>query len=170
MIRRSGLVAFRRSCLALWLALALTRLADAQEPLFTLVQISDSQPQTSGENARFVEVLATIAAGGQPAALLPRPVDLVLFAGDITWGNTRAEWVAATDKLDTWLTANDIPFLAVPGNHDVDDSDVSLYEEFIGSAAVWNASSAAFVGQNGRERTPDWSGLRFIGVNNSNPG
>jgi len=142
----------------------------AQEPLFTFAQVSDSQPQTSAENQRFVDVLRLVAEAGQPGALLPHPVDLVLFAGDITWGNTRSEWVAATDKLDTWLTANDIPFLAVPGNHDVDNSNTSLYEEFIADSGVWDVGSAAITGHNGRTRSTGWSGLRFIGVNNSNPG
>jgi PKD repeat protein/predicted MPP superfamily phosphohydrolase len=142
----------------------------AQQPLFTFVQISDSQPQSSEENQRFVDVLRTLAEAGQPGALLPRPVDLVLFAGDITWGNTRSEWTAAMLKLDTWLTANDIPLLAVPGNHDTDNSDTSLYEEFVGPSGVWDAGSTAFTGQNGKSRTTNWRGLRFIGFNNSNPG
>jgi hypothetical protein len=81
----------------------------AQEPLFTFVQVSDSQPETAAHNQAFVDVLRTIAEAGQPGKLLPRPVDLVLFAGDITFGNTRSEWVAAKQKLDSWLTANDIP-------------------------------------------------------------
>jgi PKD repeat protein/predicted MPP superfamily phosphohydrolase len=152
------------------LLLALATSAASQQPLFTFVQISDSQPQSSDENQAFVDVLSTIAAAGQTGALLPYPVDLVLFAGDITWGNTRSEWVAAKQKLDAHLTANGIPFLAVPGNHDVDNSDTSLYEEFIADSDVWDAGSAAFTGHNGRARTTGWQGLRFIGVNNSNPG
>lgn len=144
--------------------------AAAQDPLFTFAQVSDSQPQTAAENQRFVDVLRTISEAGQPGALLPRRVDLVLFAGDITWGNTRTEWVAATAKLDQWLTANDIPYLAVPGNHDVNNSDTALYEEFIASSGVWDAGSAAFTGHNARARTTFWRGLRFIGFNNSNPG
>jgi len=154
-------------------ALALS--ASAQQPLFTFVQVSDSQPVTSSDNQRFVDVLRTIAEGGQPGKLLPRPVDLVLFAGDITDGNTRPEWVAAKDKLDTWLTANNIPFLAVPGNHDVNpnrtsSANTALYKEFIADPGVWDAGSAAFTGQNGPSRATNWKGLRFIGVDNSNPG
>src|SRR5262245_12957704 len=141
----------------------------AQEPLFTFVQVSDSQPATSADNRAFVDVLALIAAAGQPGAFLPKPVDLVLFAGDITDGNTRSEWVAAKQKLDSFLTANGIPFLAVPGNHDVDGSDTRLYEEFIADSGVWDAGSVAFTGHNGRSRTTGWQGLRFIGVDNSNP-
>src|SRR6185436_13583541 len=139
------------------------------EPLFTFVQVSDSQPATSADQQAFVDVLSLIAHAGQPGVLLPRPVDLVLFAGDITDGNKRSEWVAAKQKLDTFLTANGIPFLAVPGNHDVDGSNTSLYEEFIADSGVWDAGSAAFTGQNGRTRATGWQGLRFIGVNNSNP-
>ncbi len=142
----------------------------AQDPLFTFAQVSDSQPQTASENQRFVDVLRTLSEAGQPGALLPRRVDLVLFAGDITWGNTRSEWVAATQKLDQWLTANDIPYLAVPGNHDVNNSDTSLYEEFIADSGVWDVGSASFTGHNQLSRTTFWRGLRFIGLNNSNPG
>jgi PKD repeat protein len=142
----------------------------AQDPLFTFAQVSDSQPQSAADNQRFVDVLRTLSEAGQSGALLPRPVDLVLFAGDITWGNSRSEWVAATQKLDQWLTANDIPYLAVPGNHDVNNSDTSLYEEFIADSGVWETGSASFTGHNQRSRTTFWRGLRFIGFNNSNPG
>src|SRR5262245_32809965 len=83
----------------------LASLPCAQEPLFTFVQVSDSQPATSADNQAFVDVLRLIAAAGTPGALLPFPVDLVLFAGDITDGNSRSEWVAAKQKLDTHLTA-----------------------------------------------------------------
>jgi PKD repeat protein len=160
-----------RSTLALALAAPLLGVvAAAQEPLFAFAQVSDSQPQTSAENQAFVDVLRTLAEAGTPGALLPRRVELVLFAGDITWGNTRSEWESATAKLDQWLTANDIPFLAVPGNHDVNNSDTALYEEYIADAGVWDAGSAAFVGHNQRARTTSWRGLRFIGFNNSNPG
>jgi len=150
--------------------LFLAAAARAQEPLFTFAQVSDSQPETPAHEQAFVDVLRTLAEAGQPGALLPRRVDLVFFAGDITWGNTLAEWESARAKLDTWLTANDIPYLAVPGNHDVNNSDTSLYEQFIGDAGVWDQESAAFTGQNGRSRTTHWRGLRFIGLNNSNPG
>ncbi len=163
-----GLLSF--AALVATLSVATGASAAGQEPLFTFVQVSDSQPQSSADNQAFVDVLSVIAAAGRPDALLPRAVDLVLFAGDITWGNTRAEWVAAKQKLDTHLTANDIPFLAVPGNHDVNNSDTNLYEEFIADSGVWDAGSAAFSGHNGRTRTTGWTGLRFIGVNNSNPG
>jgi PKD repeat protein len=155
---------------ALLALLGMCSIAAPQEPLFTFVQVSDSQPETSAHDQAFVDVLSTIAAAGQPGALLPRPIDLVLFAGDITYGNTRSEWVAAKQKLDTWLTANDIPYLAVPGNHDVNSGDTSLYEEFIGTADVWDAGSAAFTGHNGRARTTGWQGLRFIGVDSTNTG
>lgn len=144
--------------------------AAAQEPLFTFVQVSDSQPQTTADNQAFVDVLRTIAEAGQPGKLLPRPVDLVLFAGDITWGNTHNEWIAATQKLDSYLTANAIPYLAVPGNHDVNNSDTALYAQYIADPGVWDVGSASFTGHNGQARTTFWHGLRFIGVNNSNPG
>ncbi len=147
---------------------AVPALAQSQ-PLFTFAQISDSQPQTTEENQNFVDVLQTLAEAGQAGALLPRPIDLVLFAGDITWGNTAPEWIAATQKLDTWLTANGIPYRAVPGNHDVNNSDTSLYEFYIAESDPWEIGSAAFTGHNGQSGTTCWQGLRFIGFNNSNP-
>jgi PKD repeat protein len=156
--------------LAIALAGVLSLPVPAQEPLFTFVQISDSQPQTTQENQSFVDVLQKIAQAGQPGALLPRAVDLVLFAGDITWGNTQPEWIAARQKLDAWLTANDIPYRAVPGNHDVNNSDTDLYEFYIAESDPWDIGSAEFTGHNGPSRTTGWKGLRFIGVNNSNPG
>ena len=168
---RSARAAIVRPHFAAFVALSVLALRSAaQEPLFTFVQVSDSQPQSSADNRAFTDVLGVIAAAGRPGALLPRPVDLVLFAGDITFGNTRSEWVAARQKLDAYLTANDIPFLAVPGNHDVDGSDTDLYEEFIADSGVWDAGSAAFTGHNARTRSTGWQGLRFIGVDNSNPG
>ncbi len=153
------------SWLAVLLLLSRGR-ADAQEPLFTFVQISDSQPGTEAEWQGFEDVLATIAEAGGAGALLPRPVDLVLFPGDIVKNNTIAEWVRARGMLDTWLTANDIPFLAAPGNHD-QGTTTQNYEQFIASAAVWEAGSASFTGHNGPMRTTGWAGLRFIGFNNS---
>ncbi len=168
-IRRSTSV--RRRSAGILLALALgTPLAGAQQPLFSFVQISDSQPQTTTHHQNFVDVLRVISEGGQPGKLLPRPIDFVVFAGDITYGNTIADWNAATDKLDTWLTANGIPYRAVPGNHDVDNSDTSRFESYIGSSDPWDMGSAAFAGHNGVSRTTCWRGLRFVGFNNSNPG
>src|SRR5262245_24732229 len=163
---RVALVQFLAPLLAL---ICLSTAAVAQEPLFTFVQVSDSQPATSADNQAFVDVLSLIAAAGKPGALLPFRVDLVLFAHDTTDGDRRSECVAAKQKLHTWLTANDIPFLAVPGNHDVNGSDTSLYREFIADSGVWDAGSAAFTGHNGRSRATGWAGLRFIGVDNSNP-
>ncbi len=144
--------------------------AAAQEPLFTFVQTSDSQAANETEWQRFEDVLELIADAGQEGALLPRPIDLVLFPGDITESNDNAEWVRSRGLLDTWLSANDIPFLCTPGNRDQGSSagSAQLYQQFIGSANVWEASSASFTGQNGIVRNTGWSGLRFIGFNNSN--
>ena len=148
------------------LAALLAARATAQEPLFTMVSTSDSQAGSEAEWQGFEDVLETIAIAGEAGALLPRPVDLVLFPGDIVLHDDTAEWVRARGLLDTWLTANDIPFLCVPGNHD-QGSTPARYEQFIASAAVWEASSASFTGQNGRSRSTGWSGLRFIGFNNT---
>ena len=167
---RRGVAGFSYSAFcALGLALGLESRAQAQQPLFEFVQISDPQPQNSGDEQGFVDVLRTIAEAGRPGALLPRRVDLVLIAGDITDGNSTSEWTAAKSKLDTWLTANGIPFRAVPGNHDVDGSNTALYNQYIGSSDVWDIGSASFTGHNGLTRTTGWQGLRFIGFNNSNP-
>jgi PKD repeat protein len=144
--------------------------SSAQEPLFTFAQVSDCQPQTTGEYERFEDVLQALTSAGQPGALLPRPVEFVLFAGDVVWGNTEPEWLEARARLDQYLTASGIPFRCVPGNHDVTNSDTALYEAYIGSADVWEATSAALTGHNGLSFSSDWGGLRFIGFNNSNPG
>jgi len=110
--------AFRaaRRASALAAVLVLGARAAAQQPLFTFLQTSDSQAATEAEWQRFEDVLALIAEAGRPGALLPRPIDLVLFPGDITESNENAEWVRARGMLDTWLSANDIPFLCTPGN------------------------------------------------------
>src|SRR5262249_17364697 len=65
---------------------------------------------------------------------------------------------------------NGIPLLAVPGNRDQGASanQTQLYQQFVGSAGVWDWGSASFTGQNGISRNLGWSGLRFIGFNNSN--
>jgi PKD repeat protein len=144
----------------------------AQEPLLTIVQTSDSQAATEADWQRFEDVLERIAGAGQPGALLPRPIDLVLFPGDITESNASSEWVRSRGLLDTYLTANGIPFLCTPGNRDQGASagSTQLYQQFIGSAGVWEASSASFTGQNGIVRNTGWSGLRFVGFNNSSGG
>ena len=54
--------------------------AQAQSPLFTFAQISDAQPRDAVEQARFEEVLDTLVAAGQAGALIPRPVQFVMFA------------------------------------------------------------------------------------------
>ena len=92
------------------------RRAQAQEVAFTFVQISDSQPNDAQDQAHFEQVVATICAAGQPGALLPRPIDVVLFAGDCVWGNTEPEWITFVQTMDD-LTAAGIPYIVVPGNH-----------------------------------------------------
>jgi PKD repeat protein len=143
--------------------------AGAQEPLFTFAQISDSQPDTEEDWAKFDRVLDAIVASGASGALIPRPIDFVLFAGDlVSHGDNQSEWVRFVDTIDAALTAHAIPYRAVPGNHDVKDIGPGLYEFFIGDSGVWDTDSATVVGQNGPTVYTGWSGLRIIGFNNSN--
>ncbi len=141
----------------------------AQTPHFNFVQISDSQPGDAADQLAFQDVLDTIVAGGQPGALLPRPIDLVLFAGDLVDHTTIAEWIGWVTTIDLRLTANGIPYRAVPGNHDQEDGGFGLYEQFIGDSGVWHFSSST-TGHNGIPWSTNWAGLRVIGFNNSNGG
>jgi PKD repeat protein len=159
-----------RASLFVLAGLALGVHAAAQAPLFTIVQTSDSQAGSEAEWQRFEDVLEVIANAGSAGALLPRPIDLVLFPGDITESNDNAEWVRCMNLFGTYLTANGIPLLATPGNRDQGSSSgtAQLYQQFIGSPGVWEASSASFTGQNGITRNIGWAGLRMLGFNNSN--
>jgi PKD repeat protein len=159
---------FRASALT-YAALVLGAFAKAQQPLFTFVQTSDSQAGSEAEWQGFEDVLELIARAGTPGALIPRPVDLVLFAGDITLHNSNSEWVRCRSMFDAWLTSNNIPLLCIPGNHDQGSSagTTQLYEQYIGSAAVWETGSESFTGQNGKGRNTGWAGLRIIGFNSS---
>jgi PKD repeat protein len=145
--------------------------ATAQPPLFAFAQISDIQADSPEDLARFEQVLQTLAAAGGPGALLPHAVAAVFVAGDLVdTTHSVAEWDAVTGALATRLTANGIPFLAVPGNHDQDEYGPVLYEERIAPADVWDVSCAALRGQNGPMMATGWSGLRFVGVNSSYAG
>jgi len=158
-----GLLLFLAAFLGAW------RPAAATEPLFTFVQISDSQPETPEQWARFQQVLDTITQAGSPGALLPRQIDFVLFAGDlVSHADTQSEWVQFVDTIDASLTANSIPYRAVPGNHDQQGFGIGFYELFIADDAVWDTDTATVVGQNGPVVHTGWSGLRMIGFNNSN--
>ena len=141
--------------------------ASAQQPLFTFIQTSDSQPQNSGEWQGFEDVLALIADAGTSGALLPRKPSFVLFAGDLTWGSQDAEFIQWKSLATSYLTANGIPLLCVPGNHDVSGGTAN-YEQHIGTAAVWDVGSAAFTAHNGLAVSTGWAGMRFIGFNNTN--
>ena len=158
-----------RASAAVLALLALAASLAAQGPLFTFVQTSDSQAGSESEWQGFEDVLELIARAGTPGALLPRPIDLVLFPGDITLHNNSTEWVRCRGMFDTWLTSNNIPLLCIPGNHDQGDSPGSwqLYEQYIASEAVWETGSASFTGQNGKSRNTGWAGLRIIGFNSS---
>jgi len=140
----------------------------AQTPLFAFVQFSDVQANSPIEFARFDQVLAAIVAAGQQGALLPHAVAFVLIAGDhVVDPRDESEWIAYAQTIDSELTSNGIPYLAVPGNHDQDEFGVPLYEEYVAPAGVWDASSAELVGHNGIAAATGWEGLRFVGVNNS---
>ena len=142
--------------------------ARGQSPLFAFAQFSDVQANEPIEFDRFAQVLAALTAAGQPGALLPQPISAVFIAGDLVNDpQSQAEWTQFQDSLQQTLTANGIPFLAVPGNHDQDEFGAPLYEASIAPAGVWDVSSAHFLGQNGVATAPGWKGLRFVGVNNS---
>ena len=147
---RSSLAVIRLPGVVPGLALiALAAHPAGQEPLFTFAQMSDSQPQSRPTTRPSSTCCARSPSGtgpGAPAAAgRPRAV-----RGRHHLGQHARGVGAAKQKLDTWLTANDIPFLAVPGNHDVNNSDTALYEEYIADSGVWDAGSAAFTGHNGR--------------------
>jgi PKD repeat protein len=144
--------------------------AYAQEPLFTIVQISDSQARDAADQEQFESVLDTIAAGGQDGALLPRLADLVIFPGDLVWSDSSSDWDAFVQSIDSRLTSNGIPFFAVPGNHDHEDYDFSGYEQYIADSGPWDFGSSNFVGHNGIAGSTGWKGLRFVGFNNSYDG
>jgi PKD repeat protein len=166
MIVRSKLLA---GLLSVFLLL-LSGVARAQEPLFAFVQISDSQPMNAVDQQIFELVLDEIVAAGQAGALLPRPVSLVVFPGDLIHDAAApSEWLSFMDTVDSRLTTNGIPYLAVPGNHDAPDGVTAFYEQYIGDAGVWSARSADFLGHNGVSGVTGWDGLRFIGFNNHNP-
>lgn len=141
----------------------------ADVPLFTFVQASDSQPITAQDQLRFEDAFSVISEAGELGALLPFPVDFVVFPGDLVERDDRAaEWLQFNDTLTTYLNENNIPFFAVPGNHDQEIAGISNYETYVADSGVWDFGSAWFTGQNGRSGDTGWNGLRFIGVNNSN--
>lgn len=143
--------------------------AQGAAPLFTFAQISDSQPGSSAEWALFEQVLDTLVASGAPGALLPRPLDFVLFAGDlVSHANSQSEWLQFRATIDARLTATGIPYRAIPGNHDQDNGGLGNYESLIAPSGVWDSDSAAVVGHNGVSVVTGWTGLRIIGFNNSN--
>lgn len=146
--------------------------AYSEAPLFTFAQISDSQPRDSIEQGRFEYVLDTIVAGGQPGALLPHPVSFVMFAGDLVdKPSNQSEWTTFLNTINTRLTASGIPYQAVPGNNDWNNTvGFTNYHTYIGSSGVWETGSNFVVGNNGLTVTTGWHGLDFIGLNNSNGG
>jgi len=160
----------QRVTLLLALSMLAMAPARAQEPLFTIVQISDSQARDAADQQQFEIVLDTIAAGGQDGALLPRLADLVIFPGDLVWSDRASDWEAFVQTIDSRLTANGIPFFAVPGNHDHEGYDFSGYEQYIADSDPWDFGSASFVGHNGVAGSTGWEGLRFVGFNNSYDG
>ena len=139
-------------------------------PLFTFAQISDSQPASSADWAMFGRVLDTIVAAGTSDALIPQPIDFVLFPGDLV--NTSADTSAWAQWVNTMgkLTAAGIPYHAVPGNRDTKDIGAVNFEFYVGDSSVWETDTATVVGMNGRSVQTGWSGLRIIGFNDDNPG
>jgi len=168
---RAGARAWLGLLLFLGVLLGSGRPAWAQAPLFSFAQISDSQPNDEVDWAAFQRVLDAIVASGSTGALIPQPIDFVLIAGDlVSHADNQSEWIRFVDTIDASLTANEIPYRAVPGNHDQQDSGApfGFYEFFIGDSDVWDTDSATVVGQNGPSVYTGWSGLRIIGFNNSN--
>jgi PKD repeat protein len=142
--------------------------AQAQAPLFAFAQFSDVQADSSVDLAHFDQVLAAISAAGQPGSLLPSPVSFVLIPGDhVVDPDDEAKWIEYVQKLQSELTAQGIPFLAVPGNHDQDEFGTPLYTQYIAPPGIWDASSADLRGQNALVAATGWEGLRFVGFNNS---
>src|SRR5262245_66316156 len=91
--------------------LGLAPVASAQQPLFTFAQISDSQPDSEADWTAFQRVLDAIVASGNTGALIPKPIDFVLFAGDlVSHATTEADWIRWVDTVDAGLTANAIPY------------------------------------------------------------
>ena len=168
--RAAGSGRARLAVLAASLALV-PAAATAQPPLFAFAQISDIEADSPIEVDRLTRVLAAIAAAGGPGALLPHAVAAVFLAGDLVERAGQAsEWQALANALASGLTANGIPFLTVPGNHDQDEFGPVLYEQYVADAGVWDVSSAELRGQNGPVTATGWTGLRFIGLNNSTAG
>ena len=142
--------------------------ARAQPPLFAFAQFSDVQANEPVEFQRFEDVLEAISEAGMTGALLPHPISAVFIAGDLVDDpQLQPEWLQLRADLDLWLTDNDIPFLAVPGNRDQDEFGTPLYETSIAPSGVWDVSSAQLLGQNGVLTATGWEGLRFVGVNNA---
>lgn len=142
--------------------------AHAQPPLFAFAQFSDVQANDPIEIERFEAVLGAITEAGQPGALLPHPVAAVFIAGDlVNLPGSQSEWVQYQNEVEGTLGADDIPTLAVPGNHDQDEFGAPQYEEFVAPTGVWDVSSADLRGQNDEQTSTGWAGLRFVGVNSS---
>ncbi len=168
---RAGARAWRGLLLFLGVLLGFAGPAGAQAPLFTFAQISDSQPIDEAQWTAFQRVLDAIVASGTTGALIPQPIDFVLFAGDlVSHADDESEWIRFVDTIDARLTANAIPYRAVPGNHDDEEPGFSFYEAYIGPSAVWDTDSGTVIGMNGPSVYTGWKGLRFIGFNNSNGG
>ena len=140
--RNATITQHRGAALSVLLLWVLTQPAVAQSPLLTFVQASDSQPKDAQDLAMLVEVMDTIVEGGTPGALLPEPVDFVVFAGDLVDKNDEPSFVEWLQVVDPRLTANGIPIVAVPGNHDVDNGGPGLYEQYIGDSDVWSFDAA----------------------------
>ncbi len=141
-------------------------------PLFTFAQVSDSQPVTAADQGRYEAALDKIVASGQPGALIPYRVSFVMFVGDmVDMPSDKNQWTIWLNTINTRLTASGIPYRAVPGNHDRTTLvDFTNYKTYVGSTEVWETGSNFVVGNNGLTVTTGWSGLDFIGVNNSNGG
>ena len=84
-----------------------------------IAQITDMHVKTQGEmlSGTLDSYAGLQAAVGRIAALEPRP-DLLVATGDLTADGTMEEYAALRGLLD----GLDIPYLLLPGNHDVRDN------------------------------------------------
>jgi hypothetical protein len=105
---RAGRRAGARSLVLLLGICAWLSPARAATPLFTFAQISDSQPGSSADWAIFGRVLDAIVASGTPGALIPQPIDFVLFPGDlVNHGDARRAGPGQHDQREAH--GDDIP-------------------------------------------------------------
>lgn len=104
--------AFLAACAFLAFPLPSLTRADTGKP-WTLVLLPDTQNYSYGFPDVFMSQTEWIAGNKDK-----RNIKLVFHLGDITDRNTRPEWLNARKAMDVLVKA-EIPFVLVPGNHDI---------------------------------------------------